>query len=187
MKQDIEIIDAQRESITHQEMIRLMSWSWGDEGIALAKVWQGLNLKHFEGMLTPLPIWMPQTFPYGHAIGLFSANYQRESLHIQIKQNLSPQEKIDVLFHEMIHQSLSETNQNTKHNALPWCGEIMRLAKEIWNVEIWAAPSLPRKVDGQSKRIQKASPAGIKSIERTAIASFPHSLNLSIPIGDYLQ
>lgn len=186
MKNDIEIIDAERESITHDEMIKLMSWSWGKEGVALAKIWQGLNVKHFGGNLTPLPIWMPQTFPYGHAIGLFSANYERESLHIQIKQNLSPQKKVDVLFHEMIHQTLSETRRDTSHNALPWCGEIMRLAKEIWNVEIWAAPSLPRKVDGKSKRIQKKSPDGIESIERTAIAGFPYSLKLTIPVNDYL-
>jgi hypothetical protein len=186
MKNDIEIIDAERESITYDQMLKCMAWSWGEEGVTLAKIWQGLNVKHFGGSLTPLPIWMPSTFPYGGAIGLFCANHQRESLHIQIKQNLSLQEKVDVLFHEMIHQTLSETRRNTSHNALPWCGEIMRLAKEIWDVEIWAAPSLPRKVDGKSKRIQKPSPAGIKSIERRAIATFPHSLELSISIDDYL-
>jgi hypothetical protein len=186
MKNDIEIIDAERESITYDEMLRLMSWSWGKEGVTLAKIWQGLNVKHFGGSLTPLPIWQPRTFPYGRGIGMFSANLKQESLHIQLKQNLPLQLKADVLFHEMIHQRLSENKEDPQHNALPWCQEIMRLAKEIWDVEIWAAPSIPQKIGGKSKRIQKPSPAGIESIERTAIASFPHSLELSISIADYL-
>lgn len=186
MKKDIELIDARRDPITHAEMIKLMGWSWGADGVLLARLWQGLNQKHFQNMLTPLPIWLPATLPYGGAIGLFSANYQGESLHIQVKRGLSLQEKADIIFHEMIHQSLSESQQDPSHNALPWCGEIMRLASEIWGVSVWASPSVPRKVNGQSKRIQKPCPMGRESIPRTAIASFPHSLGLNVEIKNYL-
>ena len=186
MKNDIDLVDAKRNPINHAEMIKLMGWSWGNEGIVAARIWQGLNEKHFNNTLTPLPIWFPATLPWGSAIGLFAANLQGESLHIQIKRGLSLQHKADVIFHEMIHQSLSESDQDTSHNALPWCDEIMRLATEIWNVSIWASPSVPRKVDGKSKRIQKHCPIGKESIPRTAIAGFPDSLNLHIPINDYL-
>lgn len=186
MKKDIEIIDAKRDPITREEMLRLMGWSWGVEGVQLAKLWQGLNEKHFDDRLIPLPIWFPSTFPYGCAIGLFSANFDGESLHIQIKRGMEIGQKANVLLHEMIHQSLSESGQDPSHNGTPWCEEIMRLAKEIWDVSIWASPCSPRKIGGKSQRIQKESSGGDESISRKAIATFPDSLGLNVDIKNYL-
>ena len=186
-KRDIEIIDAKRDPITHEEMLKLMGWSWGAEGVKLAKIWQGINKKHFGNALTPLPIWFPATLPWGKSIGQFTANTQGESLHIQLKRGMSMQNKADTLFHEMIHQKLSEDGKNSDHNAVPWCEEIMRLTQELWGVSIRASPDSPRKVDGKSQRNQKTSPKGRERISRDAIASFPQSLGLNIEIKNYLS
>jgi hypothetical protein len=189
MKDGIEILDAERSPISEDEMLQLMGWTWGEKGVILAKLWRAFRDKHF-GALQPLPIWLPPTFPYGYCIGLFTANPNRESLSIQIKYGLTLQEKADTLLHEMIHQELSERGDVAKHNATPWCSEIMRLGKEIWNYEFWASPALPKSIEGPkgrtTVRVQKDSETGERSISRKSIASFPQSLKLSVNLDDYL-
>lgn len=151
--------------------------------MTIASLWQAFNQKHWAGQLDPTPIWFPATSPYGRWAGCCTGTVSGQTHHIQILRNLDLQKKADVLLHEMIHQYLIESKKNPNHNAVPWCSEIMRLAKEIWDKVIWASPSSPRRGQG---RVQKESPDGEPSIPRQAIASFPHSLELSVRLTDYL-
>lgn len=186
MAGDIQIIDSERQSLDFANLRRLMGWSWGDAGEWIADLWQEFNQRHWQGTLDPTPIWFPSASPYGRWIGQFTGNMQRQSHHIQLVRRLDRQERADVLLHEMIHQNLFESKQCTDHNAVPWCSEIMRLSREIWGVELWAAPSNPRKLEGASVRIQKSCPDnGKKSIPRSSIARWPHSVGLHVPVSDY--
>ena len=183
---DIDLIDSSRPTLTFEQMRQVMGWSWGEDGEWVADLWRAYNDRHWEGALDPVPIWFPRATPYGRWLGLCTGNSHHQTQHIQLKHGCSLQEWADILIHEMVHQALLETRRNPNHNARPWCDEIMRLSKEIWGQDIWAAPSLPRKVDGKSQRIQKRSPDGEESISRKAIASWPHSLGLHVEIGHYL-
>ena len=185
MAGDIQFLDMERDPISAEEMEKLMLWSWGQEGVRLARLWKALNDRHFEGVLTPLPIWLLKTFPYGRTIGLFTANMKKESLHIQIKLD-PPEYRPSILFHEMIHQYLCETGQPTDHNTKAWCTQVMRLAKEVWNHDIWASPANPIKVNGTSTRIQKPAESGEESIPRGDLSRFPLSLGLMLPAENYL-
>ncbi len=162
----------------------MMAWSWGELGVATADLWHQFNRDYWQGELHPCPIWFPSASPYGNWIGLYSANPDGQSLHIQITQNQtgSLASVGDILLHEMIHQYLAETRQDTQHNAVPWCSEIMRLSREIWGQEIWASPALPRKnlKTGKSIRVQALGPDGQTSLTRKEIAGWPQSLKLSI-------
>lgn len=183
MNNDINVMDAAREPITIDQLRLMMGWSWGDLGTATADYWQQMNQDFWGGVLQPCPIWFPAAVPYGRWIGLFTCNHQAESLHIQVafNQTDSLAGVVNVLLHEMVHQHLSESGQDTSHNADPWCTEIMRLTREIWGQEIWASPAVPRKdAKGKSRRIQLPSPQGEPSISRKDIAGWPLSLGLDI-------
>lgn len=182
---DIEIVDLKRDEFSYNDMLKLMRWTNGEEGELITKLWSALNQKHFDNVLKPLPLWFPSAMPYGKVIGRFTGNPEGQSLSIQIKASENFQSKANILLHEMIHQYLFETDQDVKHNALPFCNQIMRLSKDIWDKTIWASPSVPRKVNGISKRIQKPSSDGSPSIPLADIASWPHSIDLHLPIKGY--
>jgi hypothetical protein len=183
---DVEVIDVTREQITFVEMRQMLGWSFGDEGRLIADLWDAFNERHWDGRLVPVPLFFPRVTTYGHWLGLYTCNAANESIHIQLKFQLTTKQKADVLLHEMVHQFLAECGQNPKHNGIPWCNEIMRLTKEIWGVEIHASPSVPRKKDGRSVRIQKPSAIGQESISRPQIAAWPCSIGLSVPFDSYL-
>ncbi len=174
-------IDAKRDPISFKEMQTMLKWSYGDEGLTLAESWRRWNERLWEGRLQPVPIIQPTATPYGHWIGLYSYNHENQSLSIQLKRGCPLSDKIDILLHEMVHQGLSESCNDPSHNAIPWCQEIIRITKAVWDIDIWASPSVPRKRDGRSIRIQKPSPNGEPSIPLKAIASWPHSLGLKVP------
>lgn len=183
---DVEIIEASREPLNFEQLRLLMGWSWGDQGLWAADLWMAFNESCWGGRLDPCPIWFPTASPYGHWIGLCTGNQAGQVQHIQVLRQLPEQQKANILLHEMIHQALVESGKKTKHNVEPWCGEIMRLSREIWGVEVWASPSVPRKRDGVSVRVQKRSPTGEESISRKAIAGWPDSLELSVPLNKFL-
>lgn len=216
LKNDIQILDVTRDPITKDEMLKMAAWAWGDEGEWLARLWIAFNDAHFGGKLEPLPLWQVATFPHGGAIGMFTAGKER-SLSIQLKlqvlgekykKNVLPEKipdaaergryirksdrllKPGVLLHEMIHQHLFESGQHTGHRGQPWCDEIMRLSKDIWNRDIWASPSRPTKEkndegDWVSVRKAKKSPDGKESLSGEDIARWPHSLDLIVPVECY--
>jgi hypothetical protein len=181
------VIDGSRHPISIEEMRVLAGWTYGREGELLVDLWRGLNSQLFENRLAPLPILMPSATSYGAWIGRFTLNEKCESLSIELKRNQSLQCKANVLIHEMCHQALGESGSLMKHNGCPWCELIMGLTREIWGIEIWASPSVPRKVNGKSRRIQKPSPDGKPSIVRNAIAQWPQSLGLTIPMERFIE
>jgi hypothetical protein len=183
---DIELLEADRHPLTVQQLRQLMGWTYGADGQLLADLWHGFNQTLWDGKLDPAPMWMPTCTDWGRWIGLYRGNHANQTLSIQVKWQLSEQDRADVLLHEMVHQALHEAMVCTKHNAVPWCQEIMRLTQEIWGVSIWASPSLPRKVKGKSARVQKPSPTGAESITRKQIAGWPWRLGLHVPIQHYL-
>jgi hypothetical protein len=184
---DIEIISGDRFPITVYQLRELMGWSFGYEGELIADLWCAFNDRFWNGNLEPCPMFFPRSTTYGRWVGLFTANRARKSLHIQLKHSMSVQYKANVLLHEMIHQYLCESGQCTKHNDHPWCNEIMRITKQLWNVDIHAAPDSPRKVKGYSVRVQKPSATGQASITRKQIATWPDSIGLSVPINEFIS
>ena len=183
---DVETIDAIRHPLTMEQLREMMGWSFGDEGELMADLWQGFNEQLWDSTLKPCPMFFPRATTYGRWLGVFTRNKSGMSIHIQLKHSLNTQDKADVLLHEMVHQALSESRRDTSHNAKPWCDEIMRLTANLWQREIWASPSQPRKIKGASVRIQKPSPVGTQSITRTEIATWPYSLKLHVPINKFV-
>jgi hypothetical protein len=184
---DIEVLEAERHPLTVEQLREMMGWAYGPEGEQLADLWQALNVRLWDGRLDPVPMWLPTCTDWGRWIGLYRGNPDHRSLSIQVKWQLSPRDRADVLLHEMVHQALHEGRQCTAHNAVPWCQEIMRITQELWGVSIWASPAVPRRVGGKSTRVQALSPDGRESISRKRIASWPHSLALSLPVQELLE
>lgn len=186
-----EIIEQRKEPITLDEFNKLMKWAYSDRGVVLSKAWVRINEEYFDGVLKPCPILLPSSPPYGHWIGLCSNNEFGETVHIQLKRDMTLENHIDVLLHECLHSYLFARGLSAKHNDIPWCEHIIKLTKRIWGIDIWASPSVPRRIKGISKRIQKTSPTGQISIVRSDIARWPHSLNLHLTQADdwanYLQ
>lgn len=178
----IEILKFDRVPISREQMACLLRWTYGKEGLEFARLWCSFNDQLFGGKLSPVPIYQPTASPWGHWIGLYSGNDRNESLSIQIVRGKTREQKIAILLHEMVHQRLHETGDNPDHNSPAWCREIMRLTREIWATEIWASPSVPRKVNGVSSRIQKPAPDGRLSLTRKEIAGWPLSLGLFVPL-----
>ena len=184
---NIEILKFDRIPISREQMECMLKWTYGDEGAEFARLWCAFNDQLFDGKLSPVPIYQPTATPFGHWIGQYQGNERNESLCIQLMRGRERADKISILLHEMIHQRLWESGEDPSHNARPWCHEIMRLTKELWRKEIAASPDSPRKVNGQSRRIQKPSPDGQLSITRQDIARWPHSLGLSVPLERFIE
>ena len=192
MSDGILLIEQSRSPITVDQQRDMLRWSFGEYGEMIARAWSGFNQAFWEGELKPIPIWFPTAVPYGRWLGAFTGNWDNEPLSIQIKAGTDLETAISVLLHEMVHQYLCENWYIGKHNANPWCSEIMRLTKEIWGMDIWAAPDSPRKVsDGaggkRSIRVQKPGPDGQKSLPRKVIAGYPDSLDVDLSkLLDYM-
>lgn len=184
---DIQLLEAQREHLTVQQLRQMMGWTYGAEGQLMADLWHGFNEQLWGGRLDPAPMWLPTCTTWGRWIGLYSGNAQHQTLAIQVKWQLGVQIRAGVLLHEMVHQHLHESRQCTAHNAVPWCGEIMRLTRMVWGQVIWATPAVPRRVNGKSTRVQRPGPDGMPSITRKQLAGWPHSLGLHVPIRRFLS
>ena len=186
-RDDIEVLPVDREPITIDQLRQLMRWSFGPDAVKLADLWQVFNDRLWGGRLEPCPIWLPRCTTYGRWIGLCTGDpATRRTLHLQVKYQLRPATRAAVLLHEQVHQALIETGQCSKHNAWPWCHEVMRITRELWGVEIWAAPAIPRRVDGRSQRVQRRGPAGQESITRQQIATWPCSIGLHVDVEQLL-
>jgi hypothetical protein len=140
------------------------------------------NAAHFSGELEPRPIIAVPVAPYGHWVGLARGDDENAHGAIYLQQAGAHYAtvKVDdymshVLLHEMIHHWLYQRRENSKHNAAPWCREIMRIGSEMGLPDFWASPSSPRKIEGRSVRQQKPRKDGMLSLPMTAIARFPHT------------
>jgi len=184
---DVQVLEADRHSLTVEQLRLMMGWVYGADGEQLADLWQAFNVQLWGGRLEPVPMWMPTCTNWGRWIGLYTHTGMGRSLSIQVKWQLGPQGRADVLLHEMLHQSLAEARRCTAHNAAPWCQEVMRITRELWGVSIWASPSVPRRVAGKSTRVQAPGPDGQPSITRKQIAGWPSSCGLHVSLHHLLE
>jgi hypothetical protein len=184
---DVQVLEGDRHPLTVHQLREMLGWSYGADGEQLADLWHALNILLWDGRLEPVPMWLPTCTSWGRWVGLFTHNGRGRSLSIQVKWQLGHQGRANVLLHEMVHQALAETGRCTKHNAEPWCQELMRLSATLWGVSIWASPSVPRRVDGKSMRVQALSPDGMPSISRRQMAGWPWSLGLHVPVNALLE
>ena len=180
----LEVKGITRPEILFSDMHKMLYFSFGERGASIANTWQRFNETYWQGQLNPTPIFLPTATPYGHWVGACT-HRDKQVINIQLKYGLSDQQLANTLLHEMAHQSLVERGLNAKHNANPWCEEIMRISRDYFDVEFWAAPALPRKVNEKSVRLQKQSDTGQKSISRRDITWWPTSVGINAPVADY--
>lgn len=182
----------ERPRCSFPDMRRFLEIGWGGLGLRVASTWADYNERYFNGKLEPIPILLVSTSPYGHWLGCTYCAHLRRRAHL-IQLTWPTQGKVliadkGVLLHEMIHQGLAENGQSPKHEAEPWCGEIMRIHEAITGRRIWATPDrvvkLPMdKTTGKRKsaRIQDDDPVtGAPSLGRMEIATWPHSVGLRL-------
>lgn len=177
----LESKDISRPEVSFSEVRNVLHISFGERGARIADTWQQYNDAYWQGQLKPVPIFLPAATPYGHWIGCCTHS-QGQVINIQLKYGLNEQKITNTLLHEMVHQFLVESGQKPDHNARPWCKEIMRISRDYFDVEFWAAPAQPRKFEGRSVRVQKKSDKGEESISRMAIASWPISVGIQAPM-----
>lgn len=140
-----------------------------------------LNARYFDDRVPCMPVvWVPMS-PYGRWVGL--AEYKGRIL-LWDKHALDPDytpglNAEHILLHEMLHQYLHNRNENSKHNGLPWCREIMRIGS-MMGLSFHASPSKTarkKNEDGTSQviRVQQSSDYGTPSIPLDGgINQFPH-------------
>jgi hypothetical protein len=167
---------------TAREMRRALVVGWGRLGARVADCWLGFNRAYFGGRLRPLPIFLTPVSPYGHWVGLTCCGVVTHIALTAPKQGDLLVAKRGTLLHEMIHQLLFETNEETGHDGEPWRREIMRLHKEITGKEIWAgAYTVFKGKDRKSVRGNKPHPeTGAPSLTQGAIARWPHSVGIDL-------
>ena len=90
----------------------------------------------------------------------------------------------------MVHQFLFERGEDAAHRSQGWRREIMRLNKLITGVDIWAGPSVVRRIEGVATRFNAPHPeTGEQSLPQAVIARWPHDkvgINLGI-LGKKVQ
>lgn len=130
-----------------------------------------LNKLCFGGRLPTLPIERG-LMPYGKCLGQTSCHLVPPRIAIgTYSPNRQPQFHDDVLVHEMLHAWLALHGESPKHNFWPWCREIERITPLLGLAPIQAAPVNPRKIHGQTVRMNMAG-----YLTRKQIASWPQSI-----------
>ena len=174
------------------DMRRFLEIGWGDLGLRVASVWADYNERYFAGRLEPIPILLVSTSPYGHWLGCtYCAHWKKRAHLIQLTWPSAGRVLVadqGVLLHEMIHQHLAERGVTPKHEAQPWCDEIMRVHEAVTGKRIWATPEIVRKLakdkdtgKRKSQRIQAPDPVtGRPSLDRLEIATWPQSVGLQL-------
>ena len=157
--------------------------------------WEELNRAHFDNRLKVGAIHWGLT-PHGHALGFYNATSNQITLHLSLMSPkgdawgmshlLGEKFALDVLLHEMIHQSNRQQGYDGKdaHNCEPWCQEINRIAPAL-GLKPNAAPIRQRRIkepgqtEGNGKVTWVVQPG---MMTRKELASWPHSVR---PDGYY--
>ena len=80
-----------------------------------------------------------------------------------------------------MHQCLFERGEDAAHMSAGWRREIMRLTRQITGTEIWAGPSVVRRIDGAAKRFNAPHPeTGEQSLPQAVIARWPDELGINL-------
>jgi hypothetical protein len=176
-------------SFTVEDMRRFAGEAWGQFGCRVVDKWCEYNATYFANELRPIPLMITQTQPYGHLIGKCSG---AGNLARVIQLNVPRDEYVGrqyplladngTLLHEMVHQLLHERSEDAAHMSSGWRREIMRLNKQITGREIWAGPSVVRRINGKSTRLNAPDADGRESLTQAVIARWPHD-KVGIDLG----
>src|SRR5215472_6235306 len=171
---------------TVEDMHRFAGEAWGQLGFNVVKRWCEFNATYFDGTLRPVPLVISNTLPFGKRIAFCSYNPNATGRTITLnvpKDHKSLVADNDTLLHEMVHQSLFERGEDAAHLSKGWRREIMRITKLITGAEIWAGPSVVRRIDGRATRFNAPNPeTGQQSLTQAVIARWPHD-ELGINLG----
>jgi hypothetical protein len=172
-----------KRNFTFADMQKALKVGWGPLGVAVAGCWRAYNAEYFGGRLKPLPIYLTQTSPYGHWIGVTC--YAEAVTHIALTVPSIGRVLVadrGTLLHEMVHQFLYESGENPNHNGEPWRREVMRLHQRLTGTEVWAGAPTVAKVNGRhSRRLNRPHPeTGVASLTQGAIARWPHSVDIDL-------
>jgi hypothetical protein len=167
-------------------MHRFAGEAWGPLGINVVERWCEFNVTYFGGALRPVPLVITNTLPFGSRIAFCSYNPNTTGRTITLnvpEQHKSLLADNNTLLHEMVHQFLFERGEDPAHLSKGWRREIMRLTKQITGTEIWAGPSVVRRIDKKPTRLNAPNPeTGQQSLTQAVIARWPHD-ELGINLG----
>lgn len=147
--------DHKRPSITFAEMKKFLVTGWGELGALIADTWAAFNRDHFGGKLSPLPIVLTATSPFGQWVGLTHCDRKHRRAHLielTWPRGASPlRAGRSTLLHEMIHQHLAERGRDPSHDSEDWCNEIMRVHHELTGGADLGRPAVHRQAAGQER------------------------------------
>lgn len=150
---------------------------WGETGAWFVDEFQRHNERYFAGGLPPLPIVFGLS-AYGHCLGVTRFEGEWGPLpRITLSTSYGPLGQnvaSDLLLHEMIHARLILAGEDTRHNADPWCREIMRITPLLRLPAIRAARVRTRRVNKVPQ--QRELPG---HLSRAQLARWPHSIRPS--------
>ena len=172
---------------TIEDMRRFAGEAWGPLGASIVDRWCEFNASYFANALRPVPLVITHTQPFGKRLAFCSYNPDTSgrtiTLNVPTQHNHLLADN-STLLHEMVHQFLFERGEDAAHRSAGWRREIMRLNKLITGVEIWAGPSVVRRIAGKAMRINAPNPqTGEPSLTQRVIARWPHDkvgINLGI-------
>jgi hypothetical protein len=168
---------------TIEDMHRFAGEAWGELGFNIVKRWCEFNATYFDDALRPVPLVLTHTQPFGKRLGFCSYNPDQSgrtiTLNVPSRKYAGRQYELLAdncsLLHEMIHQFLFERGEDPAHLSKGWRREIMRLNKQITGREIWAGPSVIRRIDKIPTRLNAPNPeTGQQSLPQAVIARWPH-------------
>jgi hypothetical protein len=152
---------------------------WGPAGAWAVEEYGRLNSTYFDGALPDVPIVIGLT-AYGRCIALtryhgdWDAERPRITLFSPLFYKKGTTAVRDTLIHEMVHVKLVWEGQDAKHNAWPWCREIMRISPLYLGKAVKAKPIHPQRRGKTSVREQ---PAGFPDfLTRCQLAEWPDCL-----------
>jgi hypothetical protein len=169
---------------TIEDMRHFAGEAWGPLGASIVDKWCQYN--NVDGALRPVPLVITNTLPFGKRLAfcLYNPNATGRTITLNVpKDNRVLLADNGTLSHEMIHQFLFERSEEAGHNSRGWRREIMRLTKQIIGTDVWAGPSVVRRVDGVATRFNAPNPeTGQQSLSQAVIARWPHD-DLGIDLG----
>jgi hypothetical protein len=174
-------------AFTFEDMERFAAEAWGELGTRTADRWREFNVRFFAGALSPVPLVLTNTLPFGKRIAFcsYSPGSERSGRTITLNVPTQHNELLadnDTLLHEMVHQYLFERGEGAAHDSAGWRREIMRLNLMLTGKEIWAGRSKTVRQDGKVVRINEPHPdTGKVSLTQGQIARWPH--NTGHPLG----
>lgn len=167
-------------AVTFDDAVLIAERCFGDLGLKTIFLWKQYNRDYFSDALDVTPVLYVPVSPYGHWVGCFCAG---RNIYLMFPSEERSWAFVrGVLLHEMVHQHLAQTGNNSQHACEPWCAEIMRISRCL-GVNIWAGKYTVKKVNGKSVRANQERPASMngRALNQKQISQWPHSIGIAPP------